>query len=478
MLKLIYIKEKKKYINNTLVFTGSSSNCLNIISGQKFTLGAGPYLSRLQERIISPNITDNEIKNSDDINNGSASSLDTDIPDNEIKNCDGTNNDNICFIDNDNIQLSNKTIILKKKNKIASGAYGSIYLYEHTEKLLVKINNEKKIVIVGGRASSLDIDIPDNEIKNCDGTNNDNMCFIDNDNIQLSNKTIILKKKKSTFIDNNFSIDLYDHTEKLLVKKFCDDKKKENAKEKNNIYDFNKEKIISQKILNLQKNNNNELAVIPSYFNDEHKYIIMHHKDNDLFEFISSQPYHDKDYISIWIKIINTIKRLIMNDVYVFDLKLENIVYQKYFDKNTRTNKIKFYLIDLGGYIILNDDFILNYNEFINTFPFIYEYMTIKKNHDTYNLRIFSLKKNGEIDIDILLENIKLQQLKNILYYNVLYSLLVCIFIFFVYQRNKTSSDTSKNNFIYNTLIDAFHFNTKNNNNIYKLLDTLKKKKS
>ena len=203
----------------------------------------------------------------------------------------------------------------------------------------------------------------------------------------------------------------------------------------------------------------------------------MHHKDNDLFEFISSQPYHDKDYISIWIKIINTIKRLIMNDVYVFDLKLENIVYQKYFDKNTRTNKIKFYLIDLGGYIILNDDFILNYNEFINTFPFIYEYMTIKKNHDTYNLRIFSLKKNGEIDIDILLENIKLQQLKNILYYNVLYSLLVCIFIFFVYQRNKTSSDTSKNNFIYNTLIDAFHFNTKNNNNIYKLLDTLKKKK-
>ena len=189
----------------------------------------------------------------------------------------------------------------------------------------------------------------------------------------------------------------------------------------------------------------------------------MHYKDDDLTKImsLSNRLY---DYTENWIQIIYTIQELIKNNVYVFDLKLENIVYQK--DLDNQRIKFKFYLIDLGGYMIFEDTFISKYNEFINTFPLIYEYMNISKNNDndTYNLKFDSDCDNGKI---FPLQNITLEQLKNILYYNVLYSLLVSILIFLMYQRKINC---------FNTLIDTFIYKKKNIDNILNLPKTLEEK--
>ena len=135
-----------------------------------------------------------------------------------------------------------------------------------------------------------------------------------------------------------------------------------------------------------------------------------HHKDDNL----SKITHTNYNYTEQWIQIINTIQELIKNNVYVFDLNLKNIVYQKDLD----TKKFKFYLIDLGGYMILDDSFISKYNTFVNTFPLIYEIMKISKiNDNTYNLNFFS-EKDGNQDAEFPLLNITLQQLKNILYYH------------------------------------------------------------
>lgn len=317
-------------------------------------------------------------------------------------------------------------------------------------KLIYKKEKKKYInntlVFAGSRfhrLSSLDTSIENNEITDCNGEIK-NMCFQDG-NIKI-NKTIILRKINDMPRVTTYGfINLYQHSEKLLVKTF------------NDVQEFEKEKMISKKILDLQIIYDNCLAVIPSYFNNERKCIIMHYKDDDLTN-IMSFPNHLHNYTDNWKQIIFTIQKLIGNDVYVFDLKLENIVYQKDLD----TKEFKFYLIDLGGYMILENTFISKYNEFINTFPLIYEFMKISKNddNDIYKLNFYS-EKTTEITFPNLTLKLTLQQLKNILYYNVLYSLLASILIFLVYQRNWGNQTHFQNQLLYNTLIINFIFKNK-----------------
>ena len=350
-------------------------------------------------------------------------------------------------------------------------------------KLIYKKEKNKYISKFAGsrdRSSSLDINVINNEIKECDSNieqfpflHPNYMCFIDDKTIEKrvilkideNNiiKTVKLKRKKEIIYENR-NVDVYlfedenqdSKSNKLLVKKFNFQK------------EFEKEKEVSKKIYDLQIYLNYALFVIPSYFNKEYKYIIMHYKDGNLYSLvhhqINSNSYNNNNnntkYYENWIQIIETINILIQNNVFVFDLKLENIV----FKMDTTNNTFKFYLIDLGGYMILDDNFLRYNNEFVNTYPLLYPNMIIQKDFHDSNLyfKIFFINytKLNNSNEQIIFENITFEQFKNISYYNVLYSLLVSILIFNVSNIDKQLGLK---------LSDIFYFKNKINENIINL---------
>ena len=128
----------------------------------------------------------------------------------------------------------------------------------------------------------------------------------------------------------------------------------------NNEKDFEIEKkiaeIIFDKIKSKEEGSPDNLGVIPSYFSNKCKTLVMHFKDGNLnnLKLPDNKPEKKRILKNIFQQVVGFIIALIQEDLFYTDLKLENILYQQVVTDDKKTYKP--YLADIGG-IILGDPF-------------------------------------------------------------------------------------------------------------------------
>ena len=124
---------------------------------------------------------------------------------------------------------------------------------------------------------------------------------------------------------------------------------------------FHEERIVSKIIDHLQKSNNNQLMIVPSYSLSSCNVIMMNYKQGNLKQLLNNlkktllftdiKKYH-ATLIDIYHQTIITIYDLYKNNCYYCDLKLENVLYDQDED-----GEIKVYLADIGGILFKSNHY-------------------------------------------------------------------------------------------------------------------------
>jgi hypothetical protein len=179
--------------------------------------------------------------------------------------------------------------------------------------------------------------------KICDDYITNNCVIEDREYLKSPNKlwkSIILNEKeyKKTGINGEYgsidiiessdlltqpkSSDLLTQPEKLCVKSFSDPN---NYEEEKNIA-----KIINKLIQNNKNDYEDKFGVVPSYYNDEFKLIVMHHKNSDLKYLLDTKRFilTKYTYIEICKDIFKYVKNLALEGLFYVDLKETNILIQ------------------------------------------------------------------------------------------------------------------------------------------------------